>query len=614
MRATKSFKFSVSLSKVGYESKEAVSRCLGGKNLRTYKTESLRFKQTTLTTDELIEYVSNGYAFCAVFNTNNGKKIWFDTEKGRRCINPLYKDGYMNIGVKKDEYFIGSQTVCIDIDNTKYASPKSYIKKLTFKPTFSYTSFSDNPSKRKFRLVYVMDGLLGMNEFRQVATVLHKQAEQDTNEDIKDFCGTRVSQYMNGTTRKAEITKSYNIYSIQDFQDLFESDLDKKDNTHTQTFDPELLHDLAYLSFNQVCFKYSKVYKYYYQTGIDFNEHEAFRLVDNDFVSLYFKWNGGNAVKYKDGEHRRRKLSSYAKLRRLIKPTTTPSELLFNLYVDLNRFFDNTDEAITVKTLKNKVNQAFSQTIEEIRGKYETIKKGKIKKFVINPSHYCKGMNLNQLIGAGRKEYNYSLIDKVYNTGLSIAENIEIINNAGYSFCRQTIYNYCKDRGIKINKYDDSELLELIDPDRSIRDNQGRLRDEGIRISKDRVSRLLNIIKTSSMETKQSDDVKTLDPVLSYVEVNNLTEPKLSDEIKISEHFTLPDITISFTTMEKQQEPIKSEYSPKKIDEFLDNLIKLYYPIEQEQRQEQEDTALEHLQFKDSLFTIELPTLNIAPF
>lgn len=570
MREDKDFKFTVNLSKVGYSDKESITKCLGKKNRQTYKTESLRFKQSILTTDDMTEYISNGYAFCAVFDTNEGKKIWTQDEKPR-CIIPVYKDGYMNLSIKKDEYFIGSQTVCIDIDDTNYLTIPNYIDKLTYKPTFSYTSFSDRPGNRKFRLVYVMDRLLNRDEFRLVAGALHTQAEKDTQEPIGDFCGTRASQYMNGTRKDAEIYKYYYIYSTQDFQDLFHVVEERFKQTHTQTFDKDLLHDMANRSYNEVAYKYSKTYKYYFQTDIEFKENEKYRLVENDFIYLYFRWNGGRIVKFKDGEHRRKKLLSYAKLRRLIKPTITPSELLYNIYIDLNRFFDNTDEAITLKTLTYKVNQAFSLTIDEIKQEYDSMVKyaeknkgRKTRKFIINTKILSKFENLNGIIGEGKKEYNYNIIDKLYNPNKSVKENMEIINNAGYSFCKKTIYNYCKDRGIKV-KHSDKELTELINPEQSIRKNQERLREQGVKVSKDRITRL---IKELELQNKDNSKQKaTLDPVLTELENYTSTTPPSNDKFNISIMLNVPSDEFN------EQENMISN-NAHLIDEFLIGLAK----------------------------------------
>ena len=76
-------------------------------------------------------------------------------------------------------------------------------------------------------------------------------------------------------------------------------------------------------------------------------------------------------VKYVDGEHRRAKLNNYARLRRLIKNDTTPEELLYNLYIDRERFFDNSDDTLTIDCLVSIVKKTMKKELDTLQTEYE---------------------------------------------------------------------------------------------------------------------------------------------------------------------------------------------------------------------------------------------------
>lgn len=522
METKRDFKFVASISKMGYATKQDVINTLGRENRKKYSTESLRFKEQTVTVDEIVDLIGNGHAFCALFDTNNGEMIWKKGDDGKRkCICPVLKDGYMSMTVKKDEYYKGSQIVSIDIDDTNYTSMTEYIEQLTYIPTFAYTSYSDSPDKRKFRLCYVMSCRLNsIEEYKEVAGTIHYQAEQDTQEPILDKCGEKASQYFNGTNLNAgaELYKSYVVYDRPDFPTIEQEQEDEDIITRVKCdFDNDTVRNMEKLTYKKFMHYYSLRYQYFYQSQIDWQDGEKYRLVGDDFICLTFRWCGDEIVKFSDGEHRRRKLKTYACLRRIIKPSITPTELLFNLYVDRERFYDNSDAVLSIDVLKTKVNAAFSLTIDEIKAKYAKLLENNRRKIVFNPT-YLKdnaklnklgvGDNLQAIIRCAVKDYNYLNIDLYYNTELSVADNLKELAKNGISVSRRTLYNYCKDRGIKTSK--DEQIINLLDVSLSVRKNLENIKANGIKISKDKISKLLKELKeggAKANDTSIADEV-----------------------------------------------------------------------------------------------------------
>lgn len=513
MEKRQDFKFVASISKYGYATKQDVINTLGRENRKKYRTESLRFAERTLTVDEIVDLIGDGYAFCAIFNLGNGELMWKKQDDGsKKYICPVLKDGYMSMTVKRDEFFKGSQIVSIDIDDTQYTSVEDYITQLTYIPTFAYTSYSDSSEKRKFRLCYVLSKPLNsIDEYKEVANTIHYAAEQDTQEPISDKCGEKASQYFNGTNLKAgaELYKYYVVYDRSDFPTIEQEEVDEDLKAKKCEFDRDTVKAMETQTYKKFMHRHSLKYQYFYQSEIDWKDGEKWRAVDDSFVSLCYRWRGtGEIEKYKDGEHRRRHLKTYACLRRLIKPSTTPTELLFNLYIDRERFFDNSDEAISIEVLKSKVNAAFSMEIDEIKQRYSVVLEKNRRKIVLNPTfikdnqHLNKlgvGENLQSIINKAVKEINYTAIDKYYNSELSVAENLKILQDNGVKVHLATLYRYCKDRGIKVC-YTDSEIIAMLNANDSVRNNLKTLKDNGVKIGIGRVAKLLKQLKEGNVE------------------------------------------------------------------------------------------------------------------
>ena len=527
MEKRQDFKLTTNLSKVGYSSKDDCTAAImnNRKYLKEKGMETMRFKEQVLTIDEFVEKIINGYSFCALYSYEVGKKLYINSNVRPYYTEPTEKDGYMKRSIKRTDYWKSTQVISVDIDETNHKDIEKYLTLLTYQPTITYTTFSDrlkNNGMRRFRLVYVFDRQLNKEEFKALSTALHKKVTKDTVEAVKDSCGKRFDQYFCGTGRGAEIYKSYNIYTIADIEGYNEALaelMDSKKNSVAIRYDEEMLKDMKHKGYKKFMQKYHSKYKYFYQSEIVWSENDVYKLVDENFYYLYFSWNR----KFKDGEGRRRKLTAYAKIRRLIKPSVTPSELLFNLYVDRERFFDNSDKQLSITCLKNRVRAAFECSIEEIKTEYNEgreyakLVKGdkyRAKKIVFNPEFLKAQIAINKLgvgekvqsiINKAVKEYNYSAIDEFYNSELSVAENLKVLQDNGVSVSRRTLYRYCADRGIKVC-YSDSEIIAMINANDSVRNNLKTLKDNGVKIGKDRVAKLLKQLKEGKVDINECSE------------------------------------------------------------------------------------------------------------
>ena len=365
MEVKSNFKFRVNVSNDYYVKKTDASACLSLAGAKAIKKVKMAFREQDVTVDEFLTYALNGYAFCNLFDFDPDQSYWFETGDGHRYqTTPLYKDGTnkgcMRLVFKSDRFFSGAQTVFVDIDLTRFDSIPEYIDCLTIKPTCVYMSYSDKLEKdrvtsRRFRMVYVFDRIMGKEDLNVISRTITDSIIRDTGEPMKDDCGTRISQYFNGVYDNEESYAFYNIYSRLDFPEslpVIEDVMPDEQSTKKPEveFDSHLLHDMGSMDYETFMHYNSLKYRYIYKTQKDEWIDGLYQLTDDSYIQLWWV-----RERITDGHHRRRTLSKFACLRRLMKPDIDPDTLLFNMYVDLHRFIDNSDGIITIETMKRRV-------------------------------------------------------------------------------------------------------------------------------------------------------------------------------------------------------------------------------------------------------------------
>ena len=233
MQTNENFKIDVSLSIEKFIDKTISSAMIGSarknpefrKIRKDYGFDSrsgVSFKDEYLTQSELLNHLLEGKAVCAVFNPSQTKK-----------------NGGFGSYQKKNWNFCYSQFIGVDVDKTKYKTPEEYIEKLSLKPSFWYTSYSNmiwDEVKQyggpHFRLIYVFSSYINSPlYFRYCACSLNNIIKKDTGEKM-DECNTRCVQYFNGTNiSNDKLHVSYGItnivYDIEDIGVNLSKSLDK---------------------------------------------------------------------------------------------------------------------------------------------------------------------------------------------------------------------------------------------------------------------------------------------------------------------------------------------------------------------------------------------------
>ena len=493
MKVDKNFVFLAGLTRDSYPDKKTAKACLTSAGAKAVGMDKMSFDTKSLrTVDSFTDNIMNGHCFCNLFhydpekkyrkeNTNPNVPAKYTMEYPEYKLGP--NKGFMKIGFKSDEYFYGSYCVSVDVDKTSFKSMGEYIDRLSRKPTLGYYTYSDTADSRKFRLIYVFDTILDDESFYRISKSIHSLIEDETLEKMDDNCGTRPSQYFNGTNSSFEPYKSYIIYNELDFASEGAEEgteiVKKLMEKATPTVSQNLASDMERLDYDEFMHSHSKRFRYWYR--VEKNEwiEGKFQYVDKDYFSLYY-----NVSKLKDGMCRRKKLFWRMCLRRIISRNATPDEILFNAYVDLVKFVDNSEDPITIADLVRNVNSCFKYTVEELEDKF---------KFVLKAAREATKPK-NGKIYRNRisvKDSNQFEISMFYVPELSVKENQALLAENGVNVSLTTLYSYAKDNGIQTKRHSDEELLSMIDFSASLRKNQQTLKEQGIEVSIGKISKIM---------------------------------------------------------------------------------------------------------------------------
>lgn len=557
MRIYKEYKFPVSISKETFIDKIIAKAMMGEKDNEIYKETRVRygfsedstvhFVKQYVTSDELLKYLSEGHSVCHIFNS---------------------KHDYITKGSKNNKNFKEAYMIGVDIDDTSYPTMEAYLSKLSLKPTLYYTSYSHMQENKgvRFRMFYVFDRCIATDpySFRYIANRLYQIIERDINpgktpedddyEKIKDQCGLKCSQYMNGTNKfNTEIEPpvydaTYNIYSIEDlfgsldeyyrgFVNYLENRCDYASvDTKQQNDIKHLLHSLTgtwynYSSKDKAFIKASEtlstsnvietpdvnrkcsrelvrylklkgfngyddvIKKYMHQIPYVYRKEKPI-WIDNEYQFVdddYFSLYF-NLMKVKDGHHRREKLYQIMKLRRLIYPKADADMLLYNAYIDVYRFFE-VDHDLNIDCLVRNVECAINCTLDEIYNDYkeiiEELQRTRRPKY---------GIILKRGLVKTTAEYNEKLKEirwriaaQNYNTEIPFKENLEYINENIFPIKARTLRDICKYYNITLSEkiiLTDEEALEFIDVNMSERQLLQMFKDNNISIGRERIRKL----------------------------------------------------------------------------------------------------------------------------
>lgn len=173
------------------------------------------------------------------------------------------------------------------------------------------------------------------------------------------------------------------------------------------------------------------------------------------------------------------------------------------------------------------------------------------------------------------KTVDYVKIESLYNTRLSVQENLEVLRQKGIEVSERTLYRYCKDNGLG-DRLSDDELRHLIDPMQTIIMNLETIKGKGYRISKDRISKILketrNTYRPSEYEEQPKTEIlstpkPTLNDIVGLDKFLSSLTPNINEEWQNKE--TKEDVwqnkeKVKGNDWQKEEKPVVEEVKPSK--------------------------------------------------
>lgn len=385
-------------------------------------------------------------------------------EKGY-CYAPVFKYSTFSMSEKTDRNFNYSSFVSIDIDHTTI-DMNTMVEGLEYKPTIYYTSCSNGvDDKYSYRLIYCFsEKIEGCNEYyNYVYTLL--QANQISIDDI-DKRSLKASQYYNGNgCGNIDIKVSNIIYNKTDFTEYYNdyyTDEYKSINLTNNTTHPTIISyndtfenkqfedDYWNMRMEDVLSKYIDMYPNIEHTPLPkVDDDTPYILFPSDYIEIKRYWkvrNDGRAVKITDGNKRRQRLFINGIIRRMINPSITFDNLVYNLLYELCNYISNYNAEYIID--KKDIFHIAKNVMKADLTKGEGLK-GTDRRFAVNPK-YCEkyGLNKRQVRNIACKVLRNQGIGELYDSSKTDKENIEIMKENGLEVSLITLKRWRKENGI----------------------------------------------------------------------------------------------------------------------------------------------------------------------
>ena len=433
MEITDDYKFWVSLSHQKFDHKPD----------RETEVGKLRFSRIYTDVDGFAEALTKGYNY-----------------------TPIFTNATFSMSDKTDRNFTYSSFVSIDIDHTD-VDMNTMVDGLEFKPTIAYTSYSNGKDgKFSYRLIYCFgDKINGTGEYcNYVYTILN--ANQILIDEI-DGRSVKASQlYFGNGSGNIDIKVSNIIYNKIDFIEYYKDyntinnneSINLTNNTthptiisYNDTFENKQFEDDYWnMKMEDVLVKYLDVYPNIEHTPLPIVDDDTpFIKFPSDYVEIKRFWkvrNDGRAVKIEDGYHRRKNLFINGVIRRLINPSISFDNLVYNLLFELVNYISNYNAEYVID--KKDIFHIARSVMQADLTRGEGLK-GTDRKFMVNP-RYCEkyGLNKKQVRNMACKMLRNEGIGELYDCNLTDKENLEVMKSHGLEISPITLKRWRKENGI----------------------------------------------------------------------------------------------------------------------------------------------------------------------
>ena len=175
------------------------------------------------------------------------------------------------------------------------------------------------------------------------------------------------------------------------------------------------------------------------------------------------------------------------------------------------------------------------------------------------------GRDTNTRKEINMKTVDYVKIESLYNTRLSIQENLEVLRQKGIEVGKTSLYKYCHDKGIG-DRLSDEELRHLIDPMQTVRQNLDILKGQGYRVGNKKICKILKETKNTYRPSEYEKEPKT--------ELLTTPKPTLNDIVELDKFLSslTPNINEDSETNTKPNNVAEYNNIQAEMDTKVDNV------------------------------------------
>ena len=476
-----------------------------------------------------------------VFKSGDFPQYQFkDIIKNGYTITYLFKDSTFT---RQDHYmtnnYVGTQFICVDVDKVD-VDAQTFAESLKFKPTIIHTTFSnltcEKDFKHCFHLIYCFDKVIeGEQNFTTVFQKLTSDYEEYVDSKAKDC--HRVIFTTNSNLQNFQYIENDVIYKVSDFVNkeycdfntFFNSDcgclkndcLDKSNTSNNLSsekknrqsendsqkhiknsfnLDSEFFSNLNSMNRSDFIRKYELEFPYITHTMISeesfINGYADVRDIDYYVVpSAQYIWNPsinkGEVRKVTNGNRNTMLFIDAIAFMKII-PNITKEYLVYLLVTEVYKNFINGDGELSNWFIINKAKEVW-ENIDNLSLK--PIKKS----FVIDKNYWLEKGKNNWLEVARiiRKEMKSNTFGEFYDFNCSVEENIKYFKEYGINTKKQTLVKWLQDNNLDYytdKEYRNRRIIELYKENNKLSSRQieRMLKDEGIKVGKDTIIKVIN--------------------------------------------------------------------------------------------------------------------------
>lgn len=429
-------RYNISVSLKGYTDKNSI------------KWQTIKYKQWSLTIDELTRLIKYGYCFCHCFNTRSNA---------------------FGLNEKTDTNFREANMVFVDIDDC-IISMSDFVTKLSHKPTIAYTTPNNHSEKSnylyRFRLCYILENpIKDIDTYKRVYEGIMQHLSKDVEGFVcKDNCGRSPSQQFSGNgSGNCEVYASNIIYDSQRLaisatKVIKQTECHRLRNADIVASDSQILRDLSAMKPLDFIAKYRHTYSFYERTPLEYQDGYAILPKDYTMIKRAWYWDNfikkdgtvkyfGKCKRLKDGDKRKKKLYASALIRKQILPSVSFEHLLFNLVCDREYYYDNSDNELNNNRLIDICKRVIATPLEKIK-----LQRYRPKEYEVD-KEYCRehGITPNEMKNRVRRLLKDMEIGEFYDCSKSLAENLIMLREIGVKVGKSRLYEWCKENGIETN-------------------------------------------------------------------------------------------------------------------------------------------------------------------